>query len=148
MMTMKSWMVMGVAAALMVGCAASQAAEEGTSSTVSVQASGTVIPAAGEQRKRVDGVRTDLTGMTDEQIRLYADTVIRSGHPFIYTGGIANRPIVDQADLPLAQNMNVASVGCTGGFIEAGKFNQHIIEWLKTRQQGAPPHDPTAADGY
>ena len=122
---------------LMLGCATNYAADEAASK-----------PSAGGPPKQMEreGVRTNLNGMSDEEIQQYAETMIARGKIFIYTGGFTNMPIVAEADRPFAKTMDAASVGCTGGFTEAGKFNKIVIEWAKAHQD-AQPKTP-AADHY
>ena len=114
---------------LVLGCATNYAADEAASR-----------PSAGGPPKQMEreGVRTNLNGMSDEEIKRYAETMIARGNVFIYTGGFTNMPIVDEADRAFARTMNAASVGCTGGFIEAGKFNKIVIEWVKAHQDQQP----------
>ena len=107
---------------LMLGCATNYAADEAVSK-----------PSAGGQPKQMEreGVRTNLNGMSDEEIKQYAEAMIARGKMFIYTGGFTNMPIVAEEDRAFAKTMDAASVGCTGGFTEAGKFNKIIIQWVQ-----------------
>ena len=83
----------------------------------------------------IDDVKTNLTGMSDEEINEYFQEMIARRNIFIYTGGYANTPLIRPEDWEVVKSYTPVSVGCSGGVEEASKFNKLVIEYL--RRSGA-----------
>ena len=60
-----------------------------------------------------------------------AQKAIKEGKIYVISGGYANAPIVNEADLELVKGLPMKTIGCTGDFEYAKKFNATVIQYLK-----------------
>ena len=60
-----------------------------------------------------------------------AQQAIKDGKIYVISGGYANEPIVDKADLKLIEGLPAKSIGCTGDMAYAERFNKAIIGHIK-----------------
>ena len=63
-----------------------------------------------------------------------AKQAIKDGSIYVISGGEGNEPIVNESDLGLVKGLPMKSIGCTGNFEYAEKFNKVIIEYLKQKK--------------
>ena len=60
-----------------------------------------------------------------------AKQAIKEGKIYIISGGEGNEPLVNEADLGTIEGIPSKSIGCTGDFKYAKKFNEIVIQYLK-----------------
>lgn len=78
----------------------------------------------------LEGVRTDLNKMTEEDIENYFNECISKKKIFLYTGGYTNLPLVDKNELDFVWGFKTVSIGCTGGVPQGYKFNQFMLNYI------------------
>jgi len=82
-----------------------------------------------------NNVRTDLNGMTKDEVKRYFNQCIAEGKVFVYSGGVTGGPIVRRSsDRDFIRGTEVIVIGCTGGVEQALYFNELMTEYLKSRE--------------
>ena len=79
-----------------------------------------------------EGIRMDLSNMTDKEIKSYFDSIIHKNKIFFYSGGFTGMPFVDSKDVKYALQFRQVFYGdCTVDPQRAIKFNQLMLDYLK-----------------
>lgn len=78
-----------------------------------------------------ENVRTDLNGLSEQEVAAYFRECAALGKIFFYTGTEANTLLLDQADWQIAGPFPKVSMGCTGGVKLGYQFNRLMLEQVK-----------------
>ena len=93
------------------------------------------------------GLEKDLTSQEKKDVNSAEEDALNAlerGDIYIISGGYVDVPVVDKNDINMVKGLPTKSIGCTGNFEYAKKFNEIVIFYVKQTAQDFVPDEATA----